>query len=465
MIMSTEHIEEKQNTENTPTTPNKKKTMLIISSAVIVICVVLSLFFINSDERNYNKAVEQYQSKNYSIAYDMFVKLNDYNDSLSYAQKCDLYIKINNYAEVQNYIDAVNCIEESKDIFEDSKEFQTMLDEYKYLLAKQQYENKNYVEAYNNLISNNHKYAPQLLKELEPLYNSEKATDDILETFQWMSDWLDKLTNKGTNYYETQLIISSGAEWDTFYINRGAAIVNLQSKLKTKSIDECGSDIKDLIGYVPNSKDDCEKILSDLQETFITKGGFNKYNGYFLYYVMSYINESDYVSITRDDSHATLTITQVDKYLKEKNVSAKTFAYMLGVPQMYSMKIEKEHETLKLTFPISSHNYAFCFTGNNKEKDAEISKFLNDSYDKTKHLYESNGYDYFEMDLSGINKYNLDYLRLVFACSETNDPAVILSQDNHFLSEDELKQENIKITIKHDKNAEHYGYYFMADYS
>ena len=154
-----------------------------------------------------------------------------------------------------------------------------------------------------------------------------------------------------------------------------------------------------------------------------------------------------------------------DKYLKEKNVSAKTFAYMLGVPKMYSMELEKENECLKFTFSAFSHNYSYCFVNNDDEKDEEIEEFIASAKSEMTYLYTSGGYDYFEMDLSGINKYNLDYLRLVFACSDVDDQAVILSQDNHLLSKDELKRDIVKIIVKFDKNAEYYGYYFMSDYS
>ncbi len=447
----------------TDTKKNSKKIVLIGFLIVVVIAVVV--FFFTSDSRNYNKAVKLYNNQEYATAYDIFVNLADYEESTIYAQKCEVYIEIEEFLATESYIDAVDIIRENKSIFSDENEYKKLLDDYKYLLAEQQYKNKHYVDAYNNLIDNEHTNATKLLKEIEPFYNSEKSVDDILETYQWMSDWLDKMIDSGSSYYEKQLIINSGAEWDTFYINRGATIVNIQKKLETKTLDECSSDIKDLIGYLPENKEECKKVLAELQEVFITKGGYKDYNGYFLYYVMNCILDSDLVSVTRDEEQATITIKQVDKYLKEKNMSAKTFAYMLGVPQMYSMNLEKENECLKFTFSPFSHNYSFCAINHKDESDKEVEKFIANADSEMTYLYTSGGYDYFEINLSGINKYDLEYLRLVFACSKSDDWAVILSQDNHFLDKNDLSKDKLSITVKYDKNAVYCGYYYMADYN
>ena len=443
---------------------NKSKTKKLVCLVALLFVVLLAVgVLFTADGRNYNKAIGLYENGEYNSAYELFERLEDYNDSLTYAEKCSFYIQVDEYTRLEDYSDAVNYIQENSGIFTDEGEYKSLLDEYKYFLAQQQYTSKRYVDAYDNLIDNSYNKASLLVEEIEPLYNSEKAVDDILETYQWMSDYLDKMLDG--DYKTDALLLSTGVEWDMFYINRGAVITNLLKDLKSESIDEYSDDIKDIIGYVPETKEECEKILSELQKVFITRGGFKDYNGYFLYFVMCYIIDSDYVTVTRNDSEAIITINQVDKYLKEKNVSAKTFAYMLGVPQMYSMELEKESECLKFTFSAFSHNYSYCFVNDNDEKDAEIDTFIANAESEMTYLYTSGGYDYFEMDLSGISKYNLDYLRLVFACSDVDDQAVILSQDNHLLNKDELKQDIVKIIVKYDKNAVYYGYYFMADYS
>ena len=99
------------------------------------------------------------------------------------------------------------------------------------------------------------------------------------------------------------------------------------------------------------------------------------------------------------------------------------------------------------------------------EKDKEFESFFADAEKNMTYLYTSDGYDYFRMSLNGISKFDLDYLRLVFVGYEYQDLSTVLSQDNHFLDKSDLKEKNINITVKYDKNSKYYGYFYMTDYS
>ena len=390
----------------------------------------------------------------------MFLNLEDYKNSEDLSKKCAFYITIEEYSSSQNYESAVDYIQNNKDILKNEDEYKTVSDTYRYLLAKQQFDNRKYVAAYNNLIDNSYTDAVSLLETIEPFYNSEKTVDEVLSEYQWMSDYIDSHNEKmGTNW-------SLFIDWDIFYLNIGASLTSLEKDIETKSLEECSYDIKSLIGYVPETKEEVTTILSDLREVFITKGGFADYNGYFLYYVMNFLtNDSEYIEITRDDSIGTITIHQVDKYLKEKNISVKTFAYMLGIPSLYAMDIEKEYDSLKLSFSPFSHNYSYCCIGNDEEKNDEIVAFVNKAFDNATYLYTTDGYDYFKINLNGINKFDLDYLRLTFVATKTMDASQILSQDHHLLEKSELSKNKVSVTVKLNKKWEYYCYYYIADYS
>ena len=453
-------VKDEIKTENT----KNKKTIAVIFSSVVIMAVALFAFLFTADGRNYNKAIKLYQYGDYVSACDIFAKLGEYEESLNYLEKCEIYIQVIDFSNEEKYSEAVSFLKENRAVFTDNDEYKSVLDEYKYLLAEQCYKNKSYVNAYDNLTDNSYTGAEELLKEIEPFYNSEKAVDDILETYQWMGDWLDDLISKGSTYYEKQMIINSGAEWDTFYINRGASIVNLLNKLESKDYTDCSYDIKDLIGYVPETKTECVKILKELQDVFITKGGLKNYNGYFLFYVMNYIIDSKYVTVHRDANEGSITISQVDKYLSDKNISAKTFAYMLGIPEMYSMKVQKQADSITFTFSSFSHNYAYCCIGNDEQRNKKIDEIMTKAEDNITVLYSSDGYDYAELDLSGINTCGLDYLRINFVGFES-DESVILSQDNHYLDKNELVKSDLKLIVKIKSDSEMFINYWVCDYS
>ena len=462
----TNEKDESESVDNLKKSKSRKKIVISVGTLAVIVIAIFIVVLATSNGRYYNKALNLYNNEDYVTAYELFIKLDEYKDSTAYAEKCKFYIKINELSTDKNYEEAVTYIKDSKDVFNDEEKYKTLLDEYRYLLAEQQYKEKSYVDAFDNLKDNEYDKASALLKKVTPLYKSEEAVDEILEIYQSMSDWLDNLIDKGSNYYEKQMIINSGADWDAFYINRGSAIAKLKDSLETKTVEECSSQIKDIIGYLPKTKKECNKILDELQKVFITKGGFKDYNGYYLPFVMTYITASDkYVKKTRDDSEGTITINQVDKYLKEKHISAKTFAYMLGIPTMYKMSIEKQNDSLKLTFPEYSHNYAYCDVGNDEKRNKEIEAFLKKADDETKYLYSSNGYYYYELNLSGINKLDLDYLRLTYIATEGDDLSVILSQDHHYLDKTDLQKADLRVTFKLSSENEYGWFYWVCDYS
>lgn len=78
---------------------NKKKSIKVL----VIICVVVVLigigigtyFAVTAKERNYNKAIELYNSGNYSDSLIVFKEISDYEDSEDYIEKCNYELSVN----------------------------------------------------------------------------------------------------------------------------------------------------------------------------------------------------------------------------------------------------------------------------------------------------------------------------------------------------------------------------------
>lgn len=451
-----------------------KSIKIIIISALALTASFLLIILIFNSSFKYKKAIKLYNSNNYKSAIELFTKLDDYKDSKALSEKCDFHITINQYQEQQEYYEAVNYIKNNKKIIGNDSDYKKILDYNKYLLAKEYSDNHEYVNAQEYLEDNQYSDAVELLKNIEPCYNSERAVDSIIEKYDWMENWLDEKLNSVNSFREQMLLINSGVEWDSFYINRCITIRRIEKDLQSKSIEDCKYDITDLLGFVPKSKTECNKILKELKKTFIVNNSFADNNGFFLYDVMNFItDDKDYVSVTRDEKAGTITIKNVDKYLKRKNVSEKTFAYMLSIPIMYSMNIQKDEDCLILSFEYSDYSYlgySFCMKSDSDDenKDKEITAFVEDAFDKMTLKVGDDGYDHWKLNLTNINKYNLDYLCLVFVVDNDNDHSSILYQKNKFLNKKDLLKEklNIEFKTKHVESSSIItGYCFMGDYN
>ncbi len=187
---------------------------------------------------------------------------------------------------------------------------------------------------------------------------SGEAVESIIKKYYWMDDTLDGMLQG--DYSTNQALIDVGIEWDMFYKDRGTDILELQTKLETKDLNDCSDDILDIIGYIPETKEECLNILKDLKKNVFIADSWTDESGYYLDTVMNCICDSNYVITSKNDTIGSLKISQVDKYLKEKNLSVNSFAYMLGVVTMYGMEIENDSNCLLLTFKNSSRNYEFC---------------------------------------------------------------------------------------------------------
>ncbi len=97
----------------------KKKTAIIISALVLVaIAVTVVYTTIVVPKQNYEKAEELFAAENYSIAYDVYIKLGDYKDSAGKSKEC-LYQQAVAYRDVKNW-DAANPLFEQIKDYKDS---------------------------------------------------------------------------------------------------------------------------------------------------------------------------------------------------------------------------------------------------------------------------------------------------------------------------------------------------------
>ena len=132
---------------------------------VLIIIFILSLvvFYkieLSTKEDNYQKALNEYERKNYQQAQSIFDSLKDYKDSIQKSAQCsseiELLKKENDYKkalqeyENKNYQQAQNIFDsliDYKDSINKSIQCKLMLKENDYQKALKEYENKNYQQA------------------------------------------------------------------------------------------------------------------------------------------------------------------------------------------------------------------------------------------------------------------------------------------------------------------------------
>lgn len=68
---------------------------VLVSIVIIILAIAVTYFFATAKSRDYKKAVDLYNSGNYSDSLSIFNNISDYEDSAEYIKKCEYEISIN----------------------------------------------------------------------------------------------------------------------------------------------------------------------------------------------------------------------------------------------------------------------------------------------------------------------------------------------------------------------------------
>lgn len=86
------------NEDNIKTKKSKTTKKIVISIIAVIILILFAIgvfFLVTVNSRTYKKAIELYNTENYSEALENFNKINDYNDSADYIKKCEYELSVN----------------------------------------------------------------------------------------------------------------------------------------------------------------------------------------------------------------------------------------------------------------------------------------------------------------------------------------------------------------------------------
>lgn len=135
---------EESNTVATVTGPKKNKKVLrgVAIGIVAIVAVGIIVYFATANIRAYNKAINDYDAKNYETALQEFNDLGDYKDSSTQADACTYQLAASDF-EAKKYQDALEKYKSIED-FKDSKE---KAEECNYQIAADAYENEEFQTA------------------------------------------------------------------------------------------------------------------------------------------------------------------------------------------------------------------------------------------------------------------------------------------------------------------------------
>lgn len=282
-----------------------------------------------------------------------------------------------------------------------------LLNEAKYNLAYIAFQNNDYELAVRYLENNTYEQATALLAsvyelktayEIEAFYNEMLSEIEEYNPNKWNPnfDYMD-----GTDFY---LRISD-------MLNETYDIIIRDNKL-----DNAVEAFTDIFGYEPTSatqaKDDIEQLTEDLRFELFYDSPFCYYQG--LYYVMDTLTKhSNFVRFEMTDTSGFMVVEKPYQFLKEKGISPKTFAYLLGTCKDMGAEIDRDAEKIIVTFEnvqsdsYYSRGYYYCAPNSQHDK-------LSDFYSKLGFSIETWGCDdigvWMDVTITNPGKHNLKYL-------------------------------------------------------
>lgn len=281
-----------------------------------------------------------------------------------------------------------------------------LLADAKYNLASAALQNNEFELAIDYLENNTHDDAAELLTrtyELKAAYEIETFYNEILTEIEeynpdkWNPnfDYMD-----GTDFY---LRISDS-------LNETYDII-----IRDNKIDNAKEMFTDIFGYEPDTtaqaKDAIQQLAQDMGFEKFYDSPFSYYQC--LYYVMDTLTKhSDYVRFEMTNTSGFMIIEQPYQFLRDKGISTKTFAYLLGTCKDMGAEIERDAEKIIVTFENAqsdsyySRGYYYCIPNSQHNKLADFQSNLGVSIGKW-------GCDetgvWMDVTMTNPKKYNIKY--------------------------------------------------------
>lgn len=303
----------------------------------------------------------------------------------------------------EKYEEALALIEKNPDKYAD------VYDAIRYKVAEIAVKSERYDEAIALLTDNQNEKAPELLAhvyelktayEIETFYNKMLTEIEEYNPDKWNPnfDYLD-----GTDFY---LRISD-------MLNETYDIIIRDNKL-----DNAIDSFEDVFGYEPTSVTQAKEAIEQLSVDM----GFEKFYGspfcYYqgLYYVMDTLSKhSGFVRFEMTNTSGFMVVEQPYQFLKEKGISSKTFAYLLGTCKDMGAEIDRDAEKIIVTFEnvqsdvYYSRGYYYCAPNSQHDK-------LSDFYSKLGFSIDSWGCDeagvWMNVTITNPGKHNIKYLSI-----------------------------------------------------
>ncbi|MEG0593450.1 MAG: hypothetical protein RR512_09035, partial [Coprobacillus sp.] len=218
-------------------------------------------------------------------------------------------------------------------------------DECTYQLALQSFKKKDYPYSYELLKDNKTDQAKQLLAKVEPLYNSSIMASQIEYYLIQMDEEIESPSNGKYGIWK---------EGTWFYMNIGYRLNDLLDNIDNKNTDlDIESIYKDIFDTELNNNSEAKNKIKELQKTVVWNT-----DHYHLYTVCNFIKDNKNTDTYFDDNDVgNMVIKNVNLFLKEKGISPKTLAYMLGIFKDYGAEILKSNETIVIKWDSSTRGY------------------------------------------------------------------------------------------------------------
>ena len=283
----------------------------------------------------------------------------------------------------------------------------TLLADVNYKLAEIAVDAEEYEDAVNLLVNNKNENAFALLARV---YELKTACD--IETFY--NEMLNEIEEHNPDKWNPNFDYLDGAD----YYLRISDMLNetYDIIIRDNKLDNAIDAFMNVFGYEPTSvtqaQKDIEKLSADMGFEKFYDSPFCYYQG--LYYVMDTLSKhSDFVRFEMTNTSGFMVVEQPYQFLKEKGISAKTFAYLLGTCKDMGAKIDRDAEKIIVTFEnvqsdsYYSRGYYYCTPNSQHDKLSDFFSKLDFSIDRW-------GCDeigvWMDITISNPGKHNLKYL-------------------------------------------------------
>lgn len=236
----------------------------------------------------------------------------------------------------------------------------SLLADINYKLAEIAIDAEMYEEAINLLTDNSNENASVLLARV-----FELKTAYEIETFY--NEMVNEIEEFNPDKWNPDFDYMDGTD---FYLRIGDTLNEIRDIIiRDNKLDNAIEMFKDVFGYEPTSitqaQKDIEQLSNDMGLEEFYDSPFCYYQG--LYYVMDTLSKhSAFVRFEMTNTSGFMVIEQPYQFLQEKGISARTFAYLLGICKDMGAEIDRDSERIIVTFENTqndsyySRGYYYC---------------------------------------------------------------------------------------------------------